>query len=344
MPKLPHPLALRPVLLSCLLGIGSPLSTVHAQAGSQKRATPTPEPDQRTTQVIGPTYRDAPEVTVRDHVPQGTLYAFTLASTESKIYPGIAKNQPGVVPYQRQILVYVPQQYIAGQPAPFLVVQDGLSYRHVLPTVLDNLIAAKRVPALVAILLDSGGGDAQGSERGLEYDTVSDTYARFIEMEVLPALTHRYGLVFTTDPEGRATMGGSSGGAAAFTMAWFHPEWYRRVLTYSGTYVNQQWPCNPALPHGAWEYPEHLIAQRPRQPLRVWLEVSAQDIGADRDEASLHNWVLANQRLAAALQAKGYPCHYVFAQGAGHVDARVTRQTLPDALSWLWQDYRPHHP
>lgn len=341
MPKLPHSLALCPLLLGCLLGVSSPLSAVHAQTGSQKGAAPVAAPDQLTTQLIGPTYQDAPEVTRHDNVPQGNLYAFTLASTASKIYPGIAKNQPGVVPYQRQVLVYVPQQYVAGRPAPFLVVQDGLSYRNVLPTVLDNLIAAKRVPALLAILLDSGGGDAQGSERGLEYDTVSDTYARFIETEVLPALTHRYGLVFTTDPEGRATMGGSSGGAAAFTMAWFHPEWYRRVLTYSGTYVNQQSPLNPALPHGAWEYHERLIAQSPSQPLRVWLEVSAQDIGADRDEASLHNWVLANQRMAAALQAKGYPCHYVFAQEAKHVDARVTRQTLPDALSWLWQDYRP---
>jgi enterochelin esterase family protein len=344
MPKLPYPLTWRPVLLACLMGAVSSLSTAHAQARAQKGAAPSPKPDQQSTQVIGPTYRDAPEVTVHDNVPQGTLYEFTLSSTESKLYPGIAKNQPGVVPYQRQVVVYVPQQYVAGKPSPFLVVQDGLSYRNVLPTVLDNLIAAKRVPALVAILINSGGGDAQGSERGLEYDTVSDTYAQFIETEVLPALTQRYGLVFTTDPEGRATMGGSSGGAAAFTMAWFHPEWYRRVLTYSGTYVNQQSPLNPALPHGAWEYHEHLIGQRPRKPLRIWLEVSEQDIGADRDEASLHNWVLANQRMAAALQARGYPYHYVFAQGAGHVDARVTRQTLPEALSWLWQGYLPRQP
>jgi len=49
----------------------------------------------------------------------------------------------------------------------------------------------------------------------------------------------------TKDPAGRATMGGSSGGSCALIMAWYHPEWYHRVLTWSGTYINQQWPWNP---------------------------------------------------------------------------------------------------
>src|SRR5213078_2473514 len=111
---------------------------------------------------------------------------------------------------------------------------------------------AKRVPAMIAIMINSGGGDGQGSERGLEYDTVSGIYAEFIEKEVLPRIAHDYGVKFTSDPDGRATMGGSSGGAAAFTMAWFHSEWYHRVLTYSGTYVNQQSPLNPDSPRGAW--------------------------------------------------------------------------------------------
>lgn len=290
---------------------------------------------------IGPVYANAPELTVGDWVPRGTVHEFTMNSTDSKIYPGIAKNQPGVVPYQRKVAVYVPQQYVPGTAAPFIVAQDGMGYRNILPPVLDNMIQQKRLPALIAIMINSGGGDAQGSERGLEYDTVSDIYAAFIEQEVLPKISADYNLTLTKDPNGRATMGGSSGGAAAFTAAWFRPDLYRRVLTYSGTYVNQQSPLNPASPHGAWEYHEHLIPQSARKPLRIWLEVSENDNGAQRDEASLHNWVLANQRMAAALKAKGYAYRYVFALGAGHTDGRVTRQTLPAALEWLWQGY-PH--
>ena len=98
-------------------------------------------------------------------------------------------------------------------------------------------------------------------------------------------------------------------------------------------------PVNPKSPHGAWEYHENLIPKSDPKPLRVWLEVSENDNGSKRDEASLHNWVMANQRMAAALKAKGYHYRYVFAKGAGHTDGKVTRQTLPEALEWLWQGY-----
>jgi len=290
---------------------------------------------------IGPVYVNAPELTVPSEIPRGTVHEFTMNSEQSKIYPGIAKNVIGTAPYQRKVAVYVPAQYVAGTPAPFIVAQDGLGYAGTLPKVLDSLIHQKRVPVMIAILINSGGGDAQGSERGLEYDTVSDRYTTFIETEVLPKISRDCQVAFTQDPEGRATMGGSSGAACAFTMAWFRPDLYRRVLSYSGTFVNQQSPLNPESPHGAWEYHEHLIPQSARKPLRVWLEVSENDNGAKRDEASLHNWVMANERMAAALKAKGYSYRYVFAEAAGHTDGRVTRQTLPDALEWLWQGYMP---
>jgi enterochelin esterase family protein len=288
---------------------------------------------------IGPTYKDAPELTVNDGVPRGVVTPFVMNSEDSKIYPGIARRQPGVVPYKRKVWVYVPKQFVSGTAIPFIIAQDGGGYLKTLIPALDTLINEKRIPVMAAILIDSGGGDAQGSQRGLEYDTVSDVYANFVETEVLPRAAKEAGVTFTNDPNGRATMGGSSGGAAAFTMAWFRPDLYRRVLTYSGTYVNQQSPRNPKLPHGAWEYHENLIPKSEAKPLRVWLEVSENDNGSKRDEASLHNWVMANQRMAAALKAKGYQYRYVFAKGAGHTDGRVTRQTLPEALEWLWQDY-----
>lgn len=289
---------------------------------------------------IGPAYQNAPELTVSDSVPKGTLRELVMDSTDSKIYPGIAKDHPGItVPYQRKVAVYIPQQYVSGTSAPFLIIQDGGWYRNTVPKILDNMIAQHRLPTMIVIMIDSGGGDAQGSERGLEYDTVSETYATFVESEVLPKISKECNVAFTKDPEGRATMGGSSGGSAAFTMAWFRPDLYHRVLTYSGTYVNQQSPLNPSSPHGAWEYHDHLIPQSPRKPLRIWLEVSENDNGSKLDEASYHNWVMANQRMAAALKAKGYTYRYVFAQAAGHTDGRVTNQTLPEALEWLWQGY-----
>ena len=288
---------------------------------------------------IGPDYADAPETKPKDGVPKGKIEEFTMDSKDSKIYKGIAKGQKGEVPYQRKVAVYIPDQYRPSTDAPFIVVQDGIGYKDTMSRVLDNLIEQKRVPVMIAIFINSGGGDAQGSERGLEYDTVDDTYAKFIEKEVLPKISKDYHVKFTTDPEGRATMGGSSGAACAFTMAWFHPELYRKVLSYSGTYVNQQSPEDRKTPHGAWEYHENFIKRSAKKPIRIWLHVSEKDNGWERDEASLHNWVMANQRMAAELKAKGYDYKYVFAKNAGHVDGKVTHQTLPEALEWLWKGY-----
>ena len=204
-----------------------------------------------------------------------------------------------------------------------MVVQDGRDYATRVALALDTLIAAKRVPPMVAVMIQSGGGDAQGSQRGLEYDTVSGRYAEFVESEVLPLVARNYKIRFTKDPEGRAAMGASSGAAAAFSMAWFHPEWYRRVLSYSGTFVNQQSPPDPATPEGAWDYHAHLIREAAKKPIRIWMHVGEKDLHFDDPEATFHNWPLANQRMAAALKAKGYAVHYVFAKDSVHVDQRV---------------------
>jgi iron(III)-enterobactin esterase len=282
---------------------------------------------------IGPPYKDAIELTVKEDVPKGTLHEFTMTSEESKIYPGLKGA------YKRKVAVYVPKQYKEGATAPFMVVQDGLSYSGTLPKILDNMIDERRLPVMIAVFINSGGGDGKGSERGLEYDTLSEKYAVFVETEVLPRIEKDYKVTFTKDAKGRATMGGSSGGAAAFTMAWFRPDLYHRVLTYSGTYVDQQSPKNADSPHGAWEYHEHLIPKNDAKAIRVWLQVGEKDNGYQRDEVSLHNWVLANQRMAAALKAKDYHYRYVFSVGAGHVDRKVVNQTLPEALLWLWKGY-----
>lgn len=304
--------------------------------------------------LIGPVYIKAPEFTPVDGVPKGTVRTLTMNSADSKIYPGITKVPPGgpadyrppdltkvqiyAKPYTRTVTVYVPAQYVPGTAAPVIVTQDGPD--NGLPLVLDNLIAQHRVPAMVAVMIQNGGGDAQGSERGLEYDTMSGRYAEFVEREVFPLVEASCGVKITSDPEGRAAEGGSSGGVAAFTMAWYHPEWYHRVITYSGTYVNQASPFNPDTPHGAWEYHEHLIPQSPVKPIRLWMEVGDRDnYNPNSLRDGMHDWVEANNRMATVLKAKGYHYQYVFCLNAGHTDRNVKAQTLPEALEWVWKGY-----
>ena len=120
-------------------------------------------------------------------------------------------------------------------------------------------------------------------------------------------------------------------------MAWYHPELYHRVLAYSGTWINQQWPYDPKTPHGAWEFPEHLIAGSKRMPIRIWMEVGDKDLlNPNPMRDGMHDWVLANEKMAAALAAKGYHYQFVFAKNAQHVDHAVKKQTLPEALEYVW--------
>jgi enterochelin esterase-like enzyme len=304
--------------------------------------------------ILGPTHVAAQEM--KEDALRGTVYTFTMSSAESKIYPGIAREQgtsvqpdpsdplkPTVVShpaaYTRKVAVYVPKEYVAGTAAPFIVGADGPDYD--LFKAIDGLIAEKKLPVMVAVSIGNGSGDAQGSERGLEYDTMSGRYAEFVETEVLPRVEAEAHVRLTKDPDGRATMGGSSGGSCALIMAWYHTEWYHRVLTYSGTYVNQQWPWDAKTPGGAWEFARTLIPQSPKKPLRIWMEVGDADLynpNAMRD--GMHDWVLANELMAKALAAKGYPYQFVFAENAGHVDWKVKQQTLPEALEWVWKGYR----
>lgn len=306
--------------------------------------------------IIGPTHKPAPEMATIAGVPRGKVFEFTMESKDSKIYPGIAREEgtfgtpdpsnsakldvttSHAAPYTRRVAVYVPQQYVPGTAAPFIVGADGPD--EMLPVALNNLIHQKRVPAMIAISIGNGSGDAQGSQRGLEYDTMSGRYAEFVETEVLPLVEAKCGVKLTKDPDGRATMGCSSGAACALAMAWYRPDLYHRVLSYSGTYVNQQWPHDPATPGGAWEFHRSIIPNSPKQPLRIWMEVSDRDLlnpNVMRD--GMHDWVEANERMAHVLAEKGYDYQFVFARNAVHCDGDVKRQTLPEALEWLWRGY-----
>lgn len=305
--------------------------------------------------VIGPTHPAAPEMTPKDGVPKGEVFTFTMRSTDSKIYPGIARDQgtfgtpdpenPAKLivttsrptPWTRTVAVYVPKQYVPGTEAPFMVTADG--DRMCFPA-LDNLIHEKRIPAIVVIAIANGGGDAQGSQRGLEYDTMSGLYTEFVETEVLPLVEKNANVKLTKDPNGRATMGSSSGGSCALAMAWYRNDLYTRVLTYSGTYVNQQWPWNPETPGGAWEFHKTLIPNTPKKNIRIWMQVGDRDNynpNVMRDD--MHDWVLANQLMAKVLAEKGYNYQFVFCKNAGHTDRAVKMQTFPMALEYIWQGY-----
>lgn len=306
---------------------------------------------------IGPEYAVDPDLTDRGN-PKGKSFEFSMRLADSRIFRGddpTLEPEKKEVRRERKIFVYIPAAYRDGTKAPLLIVHDGPGQLGLVRNALDNLTLSKdparRLPAFVVVAVQNGGNDGKNSERGLEYDTMSDRLARFIHEEVLPAVPQNPEvraayphLAFTENPWGRAVLGCSSGGAAALTMGWFRPDWFRRLITYSGTFVDQQdddAPEEAVYPLGAWEYHSgrKLIENTDPKPLRIFTHVSQNDLRANDPEETYHNWVMANQRTAAALKARGYHYRFVYSLATRHCDRRVFEQTLADTLVWMWRGY-----
>ena len=326
-----------------LLGMSSDTRTIGAEGNGDV--------------VIGPVYKIDPYLTDKGN-PKGKSFEFSMPLQNSKIFRGDDSTLDPKKPVrkERKIFVYIPAAYQDGTKAPILVTLDGPSQLNLVRNALDNLTistnAKRKLPPFIVIAVENGGNDGKGSERGLEYDTMSDRFARFINDEVLPAVTSNKEIkaaypqiAFTEDPWGKAVMGCSSGGAAALTMGWFRPDLFRRLITYSGTFVDQQDDDaaeEAAYPLGAWEYhsSKKLIENSEKKPLRIFTHVSEHDNRAKDPEETYHNWVMANERTAAALKAKGYDYRYVFSRETRHCDGKVFEQTLADTLVWMWDGYQ----
>jgi enterochelin esterase-like enzyme len=306
---------------------------------------------------IGPDYKLDPDLTDQGN-PKGKYFELSMPLADSKVFRGddpTLQPQKKPVRKERMVYVYVPATYKDGAKAPILIIHDGPGQLNLVRNALDNLTISKgskrRLPSFIAIAVQNGGNDGKKSERGLEYDTMSDRLARFINDEVLPTVLNNPNikaayphLAFTDNPWGRAVMGCSSGGAAALSMGWFRPDLFRRIVAYSGTFVAQQDEDGPEAknyPFGAWEYHSgmKLIETSQMKPLRIFTHVSENDLRANDAEETHHNWVMAGRRTAEALKAKGYHNRFVFSLGTSHCDHRVFEQTLADTLVWLWRGY-----
>jgi enterochelin esterase family protein len=231
----------------------------------------------------------------------------------------------------RDYWVYVPKQYDPAKAAPVMVFQDGWSYasptgQFRAPIVFDNLIAKGAMPAVIGIFINpgevppAGPGQRPRRNRSFEYDSLGDTYARFLLEEILPEVGKRHNL--TKDPEGRALGGISSGGICAWTAAWERPDAFRKVLSHVGSFTNIR---------GGHVYPAH-IRKTEKKPIRVFLQDGANDLD------NLHgNWPLANQEMAAALKFMNYDYKFEFGEG-GH-NGKHGGAILPESLVWLWNGY-----
>ena len=260
-----------------------------------------------------------PDSQVKPDVPHGKVEQRKW--DQCKAFPGTTRDG----------WIYVPAQYKADKPACVMVFQDGGGcvkadggFRA--PVVMDNLIAAGQMPVTIGIFINPGSfpaanaTDKPRSNRSFEYDSLGGLYSQFLLEEILPEVKKQYNI--TDDPEGRALYGSSSGAICAFTVAWEHPEAFRKVYSTIGSYTNIR---------GGNVYPA-LVRKTPKKPIRIFMQDGKNDI-----DNQFGNWPLANMDMAASFKFQGYD--YQFVQGEGTHNGKHGAMLLPDALRWLWRDF-----
>ena len=252
-------------------------------------------------------YEHGPDSVRHQDVPQGKVTRHEWNT--SKVFPGTS----------RSYWVYVPHQYNPAKPASLMVFQDGADYLSEegdlrVPIVFDNLIHKKEMPVTIGVFINPG----QPGNRRIEYDTMSDAYARFLLTEILPEVEKSYNI--SPLPQQRAICGISSGGICAFTVAWQRPDQFQRVLSHVGSFANIL---------GGHDYPS-MIRKTERKPIRVFLQDGSHDL-----DNEYGNWPLANQQMDLALQFKKYDSKFVF--GGGAHNGNHGGAILPDSLRWLWR-------
>ena len=220
-------------------------------------------------------------------------------------------------------------------PAALMVWQDGQGLENPLGgirliTVTDNLEAQGLLPPMVHVMIAPGTSPQGRPMRSIEYDTVSDHYARFLMEEVLPDVEKTYKL--RQDGYSRAIAGESSGGICAFSAAWFMPEKFSRVHSAVGSFTSIQWRSKENV-DGGNVYP-FMVRKDPKRNIRMWMSDGSDDL-----ENTHGSWPMQAIQMANSLKLRDYDFHFRFGTAA-HGGAQAALD-LPESLTWLWRDYDP---
>jgi sugar lactone lactonase YvrE len=270
-------------------------------------------------------YSLGPDSQPQDGVPRGTVKKFVLPP--GKAYPGTPHN----------CAVYVPAQYDAGKPTPFMIFLDGsqaLGNSMRVPVVFDNLIAKHDLPPMIAIFVDPGilpvASDANQNRynRIYEYDSLTPRFSEFLLNELIPAVAKDYNL--SKNPDDRGLSGVSTGAVGAFAAAWNRPDQFHRVLSFIGTYVSMK---------GADALPA-LVRKTEPKPIRIWMQDGTADHIVPPEpfgSSSFGSWPINNQVMYEALEFAGYDVK--FEMGTEAHNLKQGGADLPDALRWLWRGY-----
>ncbi|MBC6998629.1 alpha/beta hydrolase-fold protein [Cytophaga sp. FL35] len=249
-----------------------------------------------------PNAPEQPYIIVKENVKKGTMVEKSIKSE--------------TLGEERKITIHLPSNYDAEQAHHLLIIFDGESYggrldrspRVPTATIMDNLLAEKKIPPTVTVLVWSMGTRNK--------DMVSEKFGDFIATELIPKIRTDYSIYPESD---KIVLAGSSrGGFAASFTALRHSDVIGNVLSQSGSY----W-ITAGKNENHWIYPEYdgkLISAYKNSellPVRFYMDVGLYDAGA--------SMLGMNRQFRDILELKGYKVDYhEFKGGHSYVNWRGT--------------------
>lgn len=246
-----------------------------------------------------------PWIRVQADVPKGFLKLHKLRSE--------------ILKEERAVSVYTPAGYDPEGSYWVAVFFDGEAYRSIVPTptILDNLVAAKKIHPLVALFVDSG----ETRDRDLQ---CSAPFAEFLAKELLPWARQHYRI----SPDPRQTIVGSSsyGGLGAAYCAFSYPEVFGNVLSQSGSFgYYPGWDRDSdRTDSSSYGWLIRQFVTTTKLPIRFYVEAGLFETHSPR------GLLAENRRMRDVLEAKGYSI--VYSEFAGGHEYLNWRGSLADGL------------
>lgn len=206
---------------------------------------------------------------------------------------------------KRSFSIYTPPS--TDKPPCLLVALDGEDYTTLIPTplILDDLIAAGRLPPTVGVFVNHQGQRFRDLR-------CSSAFTQFLATELVPWVRSEFRA--TNRADRTVVAGASLGGLAAAFAGESNPHVFGKVLSQSGAY----W-YHPEAGQDGWLSTRFAAGER--RPVEFWMEVGAFESPA---------MVLNNRRFRDVLRAKRYPVRYREYNG-GH-DFLTWRESLAEGL------------
>lgn len=224
--------------------------------------------------------------------------------------------------------IYVPANYTAKKPPCLTVSFDGINMANKwrLPIIFDNLIHDKIIPPTIGVFISPGVIVTRNTDsndkpnRSVEYDATGAGVAKLVLGEILPKVYSKY--KYSLNSNDHLVMGNSSGGNAAFNLAWERPDFCKRVFSGVGSFTGLR---------SGHDFPV-LIRKTHHEAMRVFVQDGTNDLNNFSGQ-----WWWVNQHMASSLKWAGH--QVTTAWGEDTHGYRHAASLMPEILTWLWEGY-----